>query len=446
MSADAPHAGRLQPGAPLRRVLGFWQLTASGVGIIVGAGIYVLIGPATQEAGAAVWLSFTLAAVLCALTALSYCELAAMFPSASAEYEFARQAFPRWTAFLVGWSMIAGLTVAAAAVALGFARYLQQFADVPTSAGAIIILALVAAIALTGISSSMRLTLVLTAVQVGGLLFVIAIGLPHTGQENLLDSNGLSGVLGGAALVFFAFIGFDEVITLSEETRDPTRTVPRALLAGLAISTVLYALVAIVAVSVLGADALGGSPRPLADVIAHVTHGPAADFVAAIALASTANTSLLSLTAASRLTYGMASSSALPARLGYVSARTGSPVIAVILSALVASGFALTGSVASVASVTDFAVYLVFLAVNAAVIVLRFKMPNQPRPFRSPLSLGGVPVLPVLGLLATLLMLSQLEREALGVGAVVTAAGVAASLLLLLPRKLRARGAGSAAS
>jgi APA family basic amino acid/polyamine antiporter len=146
--------------------------------------------------------------------------------------------------------------------------------------------------------------MILSATQVGGLLLVIAIGLPHVGEVDLLAGNGLGGVLGASALIFFAFIGFDEVITLAEETRDPTRTVPRALLLALGLSTTLYVAVAVAAVSVLGAPALAASPRPLADVMGHVLGDRGATVVAAIAVVTTTHTTLLALTAASRCSTG----------------------------------------------------------------------------------------------------------------------------------------------
>ena len=205
-------------GRELHRVLGPKQVTASGVGIIIGAGIYVLLGPATAKAGGMVWLSFIIAAILCGLTGLSYAELASMFPRAGAEYEYTRQAFPASVAFVVGWAMTSGLVIAAAAIALGFARYLQAFVDIDTRVGAWMLLALVTVVALGGIRRSSWVVLILSAVQVGGLLFVTVIGMGHLGETDLLHGRGASGVVGAAALVFFAFIGFDEVIR-SEERR-----------------------------------------------------------------------------------------------------------------------------------------------------------------------------------------------------------------------------------
>ena len=414
----------------MRRVLGPLEVTASGVGIIIGAGIYVLLGAATAQAGNAVWLSFALAAGLCGLTGLSYAELASMFPNAGAEYDYTRRVFAERWAFLVGWTMVVGLMVAAATIAVGFAHYFQYFADIPVAAAAVGLLVFDAAVALSGMHRSARVTLALSALQVTGLLVVIVIGIPHLGSENLVADASVSGVVGGAALVFFAFIGFDEVITLAEETREPTKVIPRALLSALAISTALYMIVAVAAVSVIGAAALAGSSRPLADVMAHVVGGRAEGAVAVVALITTTNTSLLALTAASRLTYGMADTGALPAPLATVSRATRVPAMAIVVAAIGAIAFACVGDLTFIASVTDFAVYIVFLAVNTAVILLRRRAPNESRPFRVPGSIRGVPVLPLAGIAATLTMIPQLEPTSLLLGLALLAVGGVAYLLL----------------
>jgi APA family basic amino acid/polyamine antiporter len=353
-----------------------------------------------------------------------------MFPSAAGEYEYTRQVLPEWVAFIVGWMMIVGLVVAAATVSLGFGRYAGHFADVPPRVAGLALLGLVSLVAVAGIKQSARLTLALSAVQVGGLLLIIVIGLPHVGEVDLLASRGGGAVMGAAALVFFAFIGFDEVITLAEETRDPTRTVPRALLLALGLSTVLYVAVAVAAVSVLGAEALGASPRPLADVMAHDLGGASAGVVAAIALISTTNTTLLAVTAASRVMYGMAARAALPALLARVHPRRRTPVQATVVVAAVAAAFALLGELALIAAVTDFAVYVVFLAVNGTVVALRRRRPDLPRPFAVPGSVGGVPVIPVLGILSVVAMLGYLDTRAIALGTGLSAVGLLAGWLI----------------
>lgn len=390
----------------------------------------MLLGAAAGEAGAAVWLGFVLAAVLSVLTALSYMELASMFPSAAAEYEYTRQAFPRWGAFLVGWLMTAALIVAAAAISLGFARYAGYFVDIDIRLASACLLALVAVIAIIGIEESARLTLVLSAIQVGGLLFVIIVGAPDVGNVGLLEGASVGGVFGAAALVFFAFIGFDEVITLSEETENPTRTVPLALMLALGISTLLYVGVAVASVSVLGAEALGASERPLADVMSRALGGSSTDVMAALAMITTTNTTLLAVTAASRLLYGMASRGSLPGFLAVLHNRRRTPVAAILLSIAIAAGFVMFRDLKLVASVTDFGVYLVFLAINSTVVILRFKLPDQRRDFKIPGSIGPIPVTPVLGFAAVAVMLTQLDLEAAGLGLLLLALGGLTAALL----------------
>ncbi len=411
-------------GGKLRRELGLTQVTASGVGIIIGAGIYVLLSSATAQAGPSVWLAFVMAGGLSALTALSYAELAAMFPAAGAEYEYTRRVGVPWLAFLVGWVMVAGLVVAGAAVALGFGSYLRHFVNMPVRLGALALLAVVCAIALRGIRQSAAVTMAFSLVQVGGLVFVAAIGMTHVGEHSLVAGISVNGVVGAAALVFFAFIGFDEVITLSEETRDPVRTVPRGLLLALGMSTLLYVLVAVSAVSVLGADALSRADQPLAAVMETAVGGASTDLVAVIAMIATTNTTLLVITAASRLQYGMAERDALPPLFKKVTAR-GVPWVGV--AAAVAGGLlgVAIGDLTLVASVTDFAVYLVFVAVNLTVIVLRFRQPHRRRPFRVPLSIGWVPLPTVAALIAVAIMVPGLQPSALVLGVILVVAGLA---------------------
>jgi basic amino acid/polyamine antiporter, APA family len=415
---------RADSTASLHRVLGLVEVTAGGIGIIIGAGIYVLLGAATAEAGPLVWVAFLVAAILSGLTGLSYAELSSMFPSAAGEYEYTRHAMREWLAFVVGWTMIVGLIVASATIAIGFGRYVGYFVDIDIRLASLALLVLVSVVAMLGIKQSARLTVGLSAVQVGGLVFVAAIGLPHVGDVHLVSGPPVGRVLAGAALVFFAFIGFDEVITLAEETRDPTRTVPRALLLALGLSTALYVAVAIAAVSVLGAGALAASPRPLADVMAHVLGDRGAIVVAAIAVLTTTNTTLLTVTAASRVMYGMAKGGAMPRAFAIVHPVRRTPILAITAVTGIAIVFAALGDFAIIAAVTDFAVYVVFLAVNATVIILRRTHPMIRRPFAVRGTIRGVPVLPILGLASVALMMVHLEPFAITVGTAACAIGL----------------------
>ena len=417
-----PAAQEAKPG--LERTLTLWQLTTTGVGIVIGAGIYVLIGEAAREAGAGLWIAFILAAILSALTGLSYAELAGMFPSAGAEFEFARRAFNDFTGFLTGWMMLTANMIAAGAVSIGFGHYLRYFVDVPLRVGAIGLLIVLTAIIIAGLQRSIWLSVGLAVLQVAGLLMVIVAGAPHIGDRPLVEGATVGGVLGASALVFFAFIGFDEVVTLSEDTKDPQRAVPRALLYSLAISTTLYVLVGIASISVIDVERLASSDTPLALVIAHDWGSRGSDVVAVIALASTTNTTLLVLTAASRLTYSMARSNALPSALAAIAPRAHSPYVAAIAGLGVAGGFAMLGEIGLVASVTDFAVYAIFIAVNLSLIVLRFRAPDAARTFRSPFSIGRLPVTPIVGILTVILMMAYLDAWAWALGFAALAVGV----------------------
>jgi basic amino acid/polyamine antiporter, APA family len=404
------------PAGQLQRSLRLWQLTASGVGIVIGAGIYVLVGEAVQEAGAAVWISFAVAAVLAGLTALTYCELAGMFPSAGVEFEWASRAFNPFVGFLAGWMMVITYIIAAAAVSLGFAQYLRHFVDVDVRVSAVLLMVGLTAIVASGVQRSIWLSVALAVLQIGGLVLVIIAGAPHVGDRSLVEGATAGGVLSGAALVFFAFIGFDDIATLSEETHDAATTVPRALLLTLAISGALYVLVGVSAVSVVDPDALGAAERPLALVIEHNWGARGGDIVAVIALAATFNTTLLVLTAASRLIYAMARAGDLPAPLATVGPRGHAPYVAAIAALAVAIPFALSGGLGFVASVTDFAVYTTFVAVNLSVIALRHRAPDTARPFKMPLSLRGVPITPLLALATVLAVVGFLPAPALLLG------------------------------
>ena len=415
-------------GENFDRVLKLPQVTASGVAIIIGAGIYVLLGPAAKDAGAQVWLSFLFASALSVLTAFSYMELSSMFPKAGSEQEFARHAFPSWVSATVGWSMALALVVAASTVALGFSRYLAEFLDVDFRVSAIAITLLMGFVSFLGMQRAIWLVLTLGAIEVGGLVLVFVVGAPSIGDVDLISGFDFGGIFASASLVFFAFIGFDEVITLSEETKNPKRTVPLALFLALSISTVLYVGVAIVAVSVLGVDGLINSSRPLADVMSQTVGDRSAKLMAAIALISTSSTVLLALTSASRMIYGTASSGNLPKVFASVYQRR-TPLPALLASTVVAVALILFGDISLLAGATDVLIYVLFVVVNLVVIILRKRMSNHPRQFTVRGSIRGVPVLPILGIIATVSMGLNVERDASLLALAVVVVGVVIALL-----------------
>jgi APA family basic amino acid/polyamine antiporter len=399
------------------------------VGIILGAGIYALVGEAAERAGNAFWISFLIAALMAALTGLSYAELASVYPKAGADYEYTRRALGRRPATIVGTVIIAGNLIAAGAVSLGFGAYFSTLADSGSTIPALLALAVAGAIAIYGIRESLWTSIILTFVEFSGLVLVIAIGVPHFGDVDLLDTNaGVTGILSASALIMFAFIGFEQIATLAEETQHANKVVPRALLLSIGVTTALYVLVAVAAVSVLGAQTLGAADAPLAEVASDVLGNRASDVLALIALFATFNTILLLLVAASRLVYGMAGSGSLPQALSFVQPKFRTPVRAILACWLVASGFALIGDIALVAEAANFAILIGFMAVSISLIVLRFGQPELPRPFRVPLHIGRLPLTPLAALASIWFMIANLQVEAIliGLGLVVIGVGAAA--------------------
>ncbi|MCD6478359.1 MAG: amino acid permease [Candidatus Diapherotrites archaeon] len=413
---------------PLKRELSLLELTLCGVGIIVGAGIYALIGEGAALAGNALWLSFALAAVIAATTGLSYAELSSMYPKAGAEYDFAKHAFGNKAAFIVGWLVIFASIVGATTVAIGFGKYLGAFFGIDWLYGAALIIVLSTIIMLQGIELSAKVASAITILEVLGLVFIIFVGLPHIGSVNILEFKSLSGVLSGAALVFFAFIGFEEIVRLSEETKNAKRVVPKALILSITITTLLYVLVAIAAVSIVGWQDLAEAPNPLA-VVANRTLGNSAfTALSLIALFSTANTVLLIMLSASRIMYGMSQEHALPNALHKVS-RAGVPHISVIVTGLLSLAMLAFGSISFVANAVDFAIFLVFIVINVSLIKLRYTEAARARVFRVPLSIGRFPLLSVLGILFTIVLLSSIELNVIIFGTIVTIIGLVIALL-----------------
>ncbi len=414
----------------LRKELGLFETTIAGIGIILGAGIYALVGKAAGIAGDAAWLSFAVAAMVAAFTGLSYAELSSRFSSAAGEYEYAKRSFGRRAAFVLGWIIIFSGIVSAATVALGFGGYLAgglqnlglsfagQFQFYSVAAGMALIIVL-SAVIIYGLKQSAWVAILFTFIEAFGLFVIIAIGIPDFGKAAIFSFPGFTPVFSAAALIFFAFIGFEEIVRLSEETRKAKKTIPRALLLALFFSTAIYVLVAISAVSILPAEQLAASHSPLADVAGARLGHSGGMMLAVIALFSTSNTVLLILLATSRITFGMARDSALPvffSRLG----RRKTPVLATIVIAALSAVFVMLGNIELAAKLTDFAIFATFMAVNAMVIWFRCRTKYPPKAFRVPLNIGRFPLIPLFGFISSGLMLLHLGTEIIIYGLIMT--------------------------
>ena len=415
------------PREGLERSISLFQATVYGVGIILGAGIYALIGEAAGIAGNAIWISFVIAAAIAACSAISYAELSAIYPKSAAEFVYVKEITGSpLLGFVTGYMTVVTGIISVAAVALGFSTYFKLYFDAAPVLVAIVLITIVATLNFSGIQQSARVNAALTFVEAGGLLLIIFIGLPYLGEVDLLrvdsgasigDSSTWQPMMAAAALIFFAYQGFEDIANIAEETRSAERTVPLALLLSLLITTVIYVLVAVVAVSVVPAEALHAASRldnpsegPLALVASTALQSPAGgNLFTVIALCATANTVLVLHIVSSRMLYGIARDNYLPAILAKVSPATRTPVGAVVLTTVFCVLFTLGGSLSEIANLTNVGVFLVFFMVNLMVLVHRYRnracKGSKEKSMALAINLGWFPLLPFLGAVFCALML-----------------------------------------
>ncbi|MBI3742695.1 MAG: amino acid permease [Chloroflexi bacterium] len=405
------------PPIRLPRTIGLVAATGSGVAIIVGAGVYVLLGEAAGRAGNAVWLSFVVAGAAALFTGLSYAELSAMYPRDAGGYTYAKEAFGGRVAFVVGWLTLFAQVISVAAVALGFGAYFNQHLGLPRAVAGALLTVACGWVAYRGSRETTTLGAVLSILEVGGLVAIIVAAFGYWGDVNYVETaKGISGIFGGASLVFFAFLGFEQIADMAGEIRNPERNLPLAILVSGGVSAALYIGAALAAVSVLGWNTLSGTDAPLVEVAKAAMGAPGANALFAIALISTASTALIALMAATRTIYGMAVGGSLPSLLGRVHPRRETPWIATAAVAAIATLTVVVGKIGVVAEMTNVAILLVFLVVNAALITLRRKARRHRRPFRIPGSIAGVPVTGLLGIGTTLLLLASADLWPLVLG------------------------------
>lgn len=410
----------------LKRNLGLFHTTMYGVGLILGAGIYALIGDAAGEAGNSVWISFVLAAVSAIFTGLSYAELSSMYPKAAAEYSFVKNAFRNnFVAFLIGWLTLFVAVISAAAIALGFGGYLTQLFQIPIVLAAIMIITILTFVNYFGIRESSSMNIIFTIIEAVGLGIVIWVGLSITGIEiDYFDApHGFSGIFSAFTLVFFAYIGFENIANIAEEIKNPRKVLPRAIILAITITAIVYILVSISAVRVLDWQELGASAAPLADVIKKSLGQEWGFGILIIALFATTNTVLIMLVSGSRILYGVSLDKALPRIFSVIHQKRKTPWIAVIVIGALSASFVFIGDIGTVANISVFAIIMVFVLVNLALIWLRYKQPNVERQFRSPVNVKKFPVLAALGIITPILGIIQFESFVLLMGLGVVASG-----------------------
>jgi amino acid transporter len=417
----------------LAQTMGLSALIIYGVGDMLGAGVYALMGRAAGKMGNAIWLAFAISMLAALFTGLSYASLGSRYPRAAGASYIAQRAFNRtFLSYVIGLAICASGLTSFATQARSFTGYGLGFmglslpgikdATLPPAAtglvwafiiGFILFLTLVN---LRGMKESTWMNALCTSVEVGGLLLLIAVGIQFWGSVNLLEVPATNaqgsallpdlGALGigtlalqGGILTFYAFIGFEDMLNVSEEVKDAPRTFPRAVVAALIITALIYAAVAITAISVVPWRELAASNQPLVDVMKRAAPWFPSPLFSAIALFAIANTALLNYIMGSRLVYGMARQGLLPRALGEVHPKRKTPTRAIWVLMFIVVALTFAGDISALATATSTLLLFIFIVVNASLIVLKSR-PNEPKGFFE------VPTfVPVCGIAVSLLML-----------------------------------------
>lgn len=441
-----------EPEHRLSRRLGAWDLTVFGVGVTIGGGLFVLTGRAAAVyAGPAIVLSFVLAAVACGMAALCYAELASTVPVAGSAYTFSYVALGEAVAWLIGWDLILEFFVAAAAVAGGWSGYLQNVLagtplEIPTAVAnttegvinlpaALLVLALTA-ILIGGIKLSSRVNQVAVAAKVGAAVLFVVVGVFFVKASNLTpfvppaepseratggaqpliqavlglqpSAFGLAGVAAGAAVVFFAFIGFDIVATTAEEARRPQRDLPLGIIGSLAICTALYVLVSLVVTGIQSYQGIDpADPAPLATALVNAGHSGLAKLIAIGAAVGIVVVVMILLLGQTRVAFAMARDGLLPGVFARVHPRWRTPYVTTLVVGVAAALLATFTSIEVLAELVNIGTLTAFVLVSVAVPVLRRTRPDLPRAFRTPF----VPVLPILSVLVCGYLMLNLAIE-----------------------------------
>jgi APA family basic amino acid/polyamine antiporter len=405
---DLPDHQRLKPS------LSWWHLIPLGVGAIVGTGIYTLIGVGANLAGPGVILSFLVAGAVCACAALAYAEVATMIPASGSAYTYSYVVLGEIIAWAVGWSLILEYSLVVSAVAVGWSGYATGFLgavgvhlspalSVGFYAGglinlpAIAIIAVVASLLMLGARESATVNAVLVVVKIVALVIFIAVAAPHFKAANFHpfmpygfaghDIGGVRhGVMAAAAIIFFAFYGFDALSTAAEETKRPGRDLPIGIIGSMLVCTVLYVAVAAVAIGATSFRTFAGSPEPLALILRGLGQSGVAIVIGGAAVVALPTVILAFLYGQSRIFFVMARDGLLPQALAKVNARTGSPARMTLATAVVVGVLAGLAPLDQIASLANAGTLAAFTAVAICMLVMRRRAPDQPRVYRTPLA------------------------------------------------------------
>jgi len=379
--------GQATPMPELRRSLSLPLVVLYGLGVTIGAGIYVLLGATAARAGVYAPLSFVLASIVVAFSAASFAELSARFPVSAGEAAYVRAGFRSgWLALVVGFLVILSGVVSSAAVAVGSTGYLRELVDLPDAALVSIVVLGLGAVAAWGIMESVVFASLFTIIEAGALLAIVGVGIG--GNPDLVfelprvippiaDFGAWTAISGAGLLAFFAFIGFEDMVNLAEEVKCPERALPRAIFLTLVLATLIYFLVTSVAVLSVPLDQLAASRAPLSFVFGHIT-GASPVVITAIASVATLNGVIIQIIMASRVLYGLGKQGSLPAVFARIHTRTRTPLIATASITAVVLTLALLFPLEGLAEWTSRIVLVIFAFVNMALLLLKRRASPAP--------------------------------------------------------------------
>lgn len=395
----------------LKKSLGFLDILMFGVGGIVGAGIYAIIGQAADLSGNMLWLSFAIAAIVALLTGLSYAEFVSRFPDAGGSFEYIKQGLGERTALFMSIFMTFTGIVAPAAIAISFAEYLSRLIEISNWISIISIIALMAIFNILGSKLSSHYNTFATIITLIGLGTVIAFCIPDWGSAPLLElgERGIMGILAGSALIFFSYVGFEDLVKMAEETKNAKKNLPKGILISGIIVLILYVMIAISAVSTFDASELANKKGPLAAIIKTQWSTLGGTLLVVVALFATSKTILSNILGTSRLLYDVARDSKISwlkkfTTLAGIGKST--PNYAIVALAIVTIGFGLIGNLKIVASISNIFIFAVFGMVNVA--LLKYRINNKTNKdgdiFRIPLNYKNIPIPTVLALITILIL------------------------------------------
>lgn len=397
----------------LKRTLNLTEVVFFASGVILGAGIYTVIGKAAGAGGNMLWLSFIISAFTALLSLFAYAELVSMFPKSGGEFSFVKETINIKWAYAIGIMVALSGIVSSATISIGFAGYFSQLIEFPEKLTALLIIGAILLVNILGIRHSSVVNIIFTILETSGLLFVIYTAAPAIGNINYFEmpQNGVHGILAGAAICFFAFTGFEDAVKLAEETKNPEKNIPKGLFIASIIVICIYLCVAFVVVSMIPFAELANSESPLSTVVEKRFGHTGAMIIALVALFSTSNSLLSNMLGSSRVIYNIGKENN---RLKFFAAllpKRKTPWIALIAAAGIAALFSLTGDVKQVALITNFLVFVTFIFINATVIYYRRKNKNRERPFKIPGNIKNIPVLSIVAILLLLILLGYTIYE-----------------------------------